>query len=78
MLNPRRRGMRVPRIYVSSSDVYTQNNYLNDSDHQVGRGCEFHGNTGASQMLIGNKVIPNPKWAGDATFTRIRERVRRL
>ena len=40
-------------------------------------GCEFHSYMGARQTFIG-KIIPNPKLAGDASFTRIRECVRRL
>ena len=70
--------MRIPRVYGRASDVYTwQNNYLNNSLLEVGRGCEFHAYTGASQTLIG-KIIPHPKYAGDARFTRILERVKRL
>ena len=34
----------------SASEVYTrQNNYLNNSEPQVGEGYEFHGYTGARQ-----------------------------
>ena len=55
--------MRVPRVYGTASDVYRQNNYLNDSEHQVGGGCEFHEYTGARQTSIG-KIIPDPKWQG--------------
>ena len=43
----------------------------------VGGGCEFHVCTGGCQTFIG-KIIPSTRQAGDASFTRVRERVRRL
>ena len=45
--------MRVPRVYRSASELYWQNNYLNNSEPQVGGECEFHAYTGARQMFIG-------------------------
>ena len=44
-------------------------------------GGEFHAYTGGRQTLIGKVIIfiiLNPKYAGDATVTHIRERLRRL
>ena len=38
--------MRVLRVYGSESDVYRQNNYLNNSKPQVGEGCEYHAYAG--------------------------------
>ena len=74
--------MRVPRVYGSATDVYRQNNYLNNSSTQGGEGCVFHADRGAHQTFIHGKIIIsinlNPKWAGDAKYTRIRERVRLL
>ena len=51
------RGMRVPRVYGSGSDVYRQNNYLNDSKQQVGGGCEIHAYAGERQTFIHGKII---------------------
>ena len=46
------RGMRVPRVYESAPDVYTlQNNYLSNSEHRVGAGCELHQYTGVRQRF---------------------------
>ena len=75
--------MRVLRVYLSASDVYTwQNNFLNNSKQQVGEGCDFFTYTGVRQTCIVGKIniliILNPKQAGDACSTRIRGRVRHL
>ena len=56
--------MRVPRVYRSETYVYRQNNYLNNSEHQVGEGCEFHAYAGERWTFTGNiiiYIIPNPK-----------------
>ena len=50
--------MRDPRVYASSSDVYIwQNNYLKNSEPQVGGGCEHHAYTGARQRYKHGKII---------------------
>ena len=37
--------------------LYMVNNYLNNSQPQVGEGCEFHAYTRARQTLIGKVII---------------------
>ena len=52
--------MRGSRVYGSASDVYMQNNYLNNTQTQGGKECEYHAYRGARQTCLG-KIIPNPK-----------------
>ena len=57
--------MRIPPVHGSASDVYArQNNYLNNSQPQVGGECESHAYAEARQTCIHGKIIikiiPNP------------------
>ena len=45
-------------IYGNQLDAYTwQNNYLNNSEPQIGRACQFHTYTGARQAFMHAKII---------------------
>ena len=50
--------MRIPHVYGSAADVYSWHyNYLNNSQSQVGGGCEVRVYMGAHQTRIYKLII---------------------